>query len=273
MMGVGLPRFGGILQARYRVMVQNAQGTSKPEQLKLYQLDARDLPLVDGLLSHLKKQKWFDYSLSDNIKEGLRRYIVEMMLTDTRLLWDVMNQQRVSFPMGIFMAVVNEQPCGMIMVNMPKLTRDLRLTGSSRDRANETEIDWIATWPIVTGQVKGAGKLLLSHAIEFCQQQGLKDLFVRAANKHQSDSISFYEAMGFKADEPMRPSEKVSSPRDLAMLFYNHRFVANRAWILPMKLSLAEATSHLQQIYAQFQQKRLKPRFVSPQRIAPEFMV
>lgn len=238
-------RFGAIKLAKYKVaakVITPEALEAKPSEFTVFQLEPKDLPTLDKMHKIAEKAGWVSMRAGYDYKKDVHNYIILKMIETTQKLLLFVQNVKVQPPFRVYLAVSDRQPCGMAMVSMPKITQDFRTVFSSRDKPDETELDWFATWPLASGQkVPGVGKVLLAHVIEFARERGFNRLFVKAANQAQSDCLGFYKAMGFKETGPHRKATTLSTPRDLGLVLGQDPIYPNPAWIIPMSMPLAAA--------------------------------
>ena len=101
----------------------------------------------------------------------------------------------------LFLATYNNNPCGLLIANLPKIDEYGNVVYSSRHNCakNETELDWLATWsPSQNDKIKGIGKAIVGEYFKTLRGDKFRDVYVRSELPENSYAQYFYESMGFE---------------------------------------------------------------------------
>lgn len=178
--------FKAIQLARYKY--------GKKDFLNVYQLEKRDLSFVSdfskNLSQYFKDKQINDYSRQEVMKEAF--LAAEKILNSPK---------HIKGKARIFLATKDSNPCGILIGNVLKSSKDKKLAYSSRKNhaRKETELDWLATWnPFSDKKVKNSGKALTNEFYNTLGQDGFKDVYVRSEVPELSYATDFYKKMGFE---------------------------------------------------------------------------
>ncbi len=198
----------------------------KSDFLNVYQLEKRDLPFISkfskNLKQYFKDKQINDYSRQEVMKEAFSA--AEKILNSPR---SIKGKAR------IFLATKDSNPCGILIGNVLKISKDNKLAYSSRKNhaRKETELDWLATWnPFSDKKVKNTGKVLTNEFYNTLKQDGFKDVYVRSEVPELSYAAEFYSKMGFEE----LPSGRESIIKNSTNNYLIGNFDASDEDIIPM---------------------------------------
>lgn len=175
------PQFTAVRSANYRVL------KDKIQIMKLNKYDVDYIKYVTEKLPELMKK----HDVQD---ESRKQVMEEAFNACAELLTGKKSPEDKS---SILLALSNNEPCGILIGNVPKSDKARRVHYSSRKNhaKDETELDWLATW---NKDVKGVGKALVTEFFNSLKTDGFKSVYVRSEVPEKSCAKYFYEAMGFK---------------------------------------------------------------------------
>jgi hypothetical protein len=260
-------RFRGIPIAQYQVPVSRpGHSKEKTERLTVVQLEPKDLPIIEHLSRQVEERGLVQHPDKDDHKTFVHNWIIKWMLEDLKTILKMVERCALPLPTVMYMAVVNKQPVGIAMAHMPKITQDNKLVYSYRAKPEETELDWLSSWPLADQRkVKGVGQILLSHVYESCRALKQKSLFIRAANPENSDCIGFYKAMGAKKRGGLQYFDQKTGPRHLSLLLQDYPYEPSSGIIQPMSVSMDLAKQMARQVFDKYQQRKMVQRSFKPE--------
>lgn len=251
------PSFEGVALAQYSAATKTG---TKP--LTVYKLEIGDLEYLDKLIDKLASSKLFSSDNGRNIKNkdvwrnitlnALRDAINSLYLSKTLKLKD---KSTVSY-----LAAVENEPCGILVGNMPKITNDCkRIVFSRRDKAGDTELNWISTWD---KDIKGAGAALMGEFFAFCTKNPeIESIYISASLLNRTNARKFYDKMGFElAQKRNVPLESITTPRELIKALpatTRTEFKPYKGRFYPLEMTVDNAKKKLAEISKVFQRQKL----------------
>lgn len=152
----------------------------------------------------------------------------------------------------IYMAICDRQLCGVSIANIPKVTKDGEITYSCRNRPSETELDWLVTWPLRSGQkIRGVGMLLLSYVYHFVRESDYKSLYIRAVEPKLANAVAFYSSMGCTKAGHMIPYEYPGIPIEIVMIL-DPKHKPYKGLTVPMEISSKNASDKAKDTFNEF---------------------
>lgn len=179
--------FNAIQLAQWRCKTLN----NRIKNITIITLEKKDINFVKKFVEKL------DLICS---KDSLKQELVNDTI---RTIRDVLNMDSKSFEkVKMFMAIHEGTPCGLLVGNVPKKSKDTKqIKYSSRHNPakNETELDWLVTWqPRGKSKIKGIGKALVGEYFRTVKKDKFRDVFVRSEVPENSYAKNFYESLGFE---------------------------------------------------------------------------
>lgn len=172
------PKFRAIPKAMYR--------PAKDSYVKIYELEKNDLPFVTNFLGNLKQ-----FFKKKNVKDfSTQQVVAEAFEAAKRML----EMEKCDKKSTMLLALKNNEPCGILLGNIPKKDKNNVIRYSSRKNHSkkETELDWLATWG-----VHGCGKSLVCEFFKQVKENKFSKVFVRSEVPELSFAKEFYESVGF----------------------------------------------------------------------------
>lgn len=167
----------------------------------------------------------------------------------------------------IYMAICDRQLCGVAVTNVPKITKNGEIVHSCRNNPSEAELDWLVTWPLITGQkVKGVGKLLLSYVYDFLRESNFKSLllYIRAMEPVLTNAVAFYLSMGCtKSGHPI-PYELPGMPIEIIRIL-DPKYKRYTGLTVPMEISRKNAADKAKAIFKEFKPIKLADKSLNLQ--------
>jgi hypothetical protein len=222
----------------------------KPHNLTIYELEPRDVPVLKNIQEHIRQHRLLPLSmplypyLSHNLilYKALRE--VQAMLT--------LPEREHYQPAKAFLAVSENQPCGVGLGNLAKQTAKGGIVYSNRAKAGETELDWLSTWPINGGtRLKGTGQVLMAHLFNFFQTLPVNSIFLRSQPIY-TKADPFYLQLGFSRAGKLRPCEGDWRPHELTRIAGGKPYIAYTGDISPMKMSIPKAKEVMADLFEKF---------------------
>lgn len=198
----------------------------KKDFLNVYQLEKRDLPFVSKFLSNLKQ-----YFVDKQINDYSRQEVMNEAFSASEKI--LTSSSKTKGKARIFLAVKDSNPCGILIGNVLKESKNHKMAYSSRKNhaRKETELDWLATWnPFSDKKVKNTGKVLTNEFYNTLKQDGFKDVYVRSEVPELSYAVDFYKKMGFEE----LPSGRESIIKSSTNKYLIGNFDASNEDIIPM---------------------------------------
>ena len=158
----------------------------------------------------------------------------------------------------IYMAICDRQLCGVAVANVPKITNNGEIVHSCRNNPSETELDWLVTWPLTSGQkVKGVGKLLLSYVYDFVRESDFKLLlYIRAMEPRLTNAVAFYVSMGCTKSGHLIPYELPGMPIEIIRIL-DPKYKRYTGQTVPMEISAKNASDKAKAIFNEFKPIKL----------------
>jgi len=157
----------------------------------------------------------------------------------------------------IYMAICDKQLCGVAVANVPKITKDGEIVSSCRSNPSETELDWLVTWPLTSGEkVKGVGKLLLSYVYDFARESNFKSLYIRAMEPKLTNAVLFYSSMGCSKTGGLIPYESPGMPIEIVRIL-DSKYKPYTGITVPMEISCKNASDMANCIFNEFNPVKL----------------
>ena len=233
--------------AKQRALYKLANG----ETVKLLELEKKDLSFIKNF--------------SQNIDSYMDKKEIETV-TDKRLIIDTsfkIIKEMLEMPAKLrektrmFLAVSNNDICGVLVGGMPKKTAQKSIKHSSRKfaRDKETELNWCAAWDSDSKHPrKGVGKIMLSEYIDTVKKDGFKKLFIQSEIPELSYAKKFYESMGCKempcGQSPHRSIEQNKDIVNCVEDLYDYD-------IVPMLGNLKDISKAKEQAFSRYQREVL----------------
>lgn len=163
---------------------------SSGEKVRVYKITTEDKPFLDRLCENTEAYMDTQGIASREVND--KRLIIETNL-------NIMKEMLEKFPKEtkthMYIAESDSKLCGVLVGGLPKHTPAGETIYSSRKGAlaNETELNWFATWP----EGNGIGKVLFSEYINTMKQDGFSKMFIQSEIPKLSGASKFYQRMGF----------------------------------------------------------------------------
>lgn len=240
--------FKGLCIAKYNLPCGKAT-----RELAIYQLEPRDISLVQKLLK--KTQMLVPKNLKeDKVPRETRANLLFVSLQ--RAFYSLKMNERYLFEndqCAKLITVSNSKVCGALVGNMPKVVRNCsKIVRSWTGRANETELNWIATTPTsASNPERGIGTALTAEFFNWIKDSKSSNL-IRV--KSAVFSEGFYERLGFKATRPkVIQCETNNTPRELASLIAGEHYAPESTTaVYSMQIKRDAALKRFQEIASQY---------------------
>jgi hypothetical protein len=232
------------------------RGNSK--KLTVYEAESKDKHFIKHTIHGLNSLDFLptNQSIVNYVSHGV---IIKKALVDIRRLLEMPDS--LAKKAKIFMAVCDRQLCGVAVCNIPKITPKNNIVFSNRNRPNETELDWLAAWPICKSQqkIKGTGKILLAQVYDFIQSLDVKTLYIRSEQPKHTNATSFYKSMGCNEAGLAIPCEGIDRPIEITHKSNKKDFKPYTGLVIPMEISRDDAFKKAAQVSEEFFVTKLKP--------------
>jgi GNAT superfamily N-acetyltransferase len=206
-----------IMQLRFEAIPRGRYCPEASGEITVFELEKRDLPALKALQKRAgQKRLGVEYHPGSLDKE-LHYEIIHDTVTDAVSLLEgkarhpAYKPDKQGHPI-VYMAVKDGWPCGLLAGHMPLITRPGKIVFSDRNRGRETEVGWLASWPVAAQRIKGVGQLLLSHFYRYCQALKIDSIYVRTFK--DTPAASFYERMGLRPSRTQPAVIPVYDPDD-----------------------------------------------------------
>lgn len=251
--------FKGLQVSTYNVIEKHPNNEKVLKELTIYEMEPKDIPFLNDLE---KKIKLLRKNARRKDKKNLYKIVISS-IEEAKSTLKLRKDFKINDPSVIYLASIEKQPCGILMGNMPKInTDDCQLTFSNRNKPNETELDWIATWQPKKGQyLKCTGTALVSEFFNFCKNlKNIDSIFVRSEVPHKSKAFDFYHNLGFNhTGEKTMPVDNNSRPKEIAKLLLKS-FKPDRSHIIPMEISTKDAVIKADHYFSKLNRTELEQR-------------
>lgn len=260
--------FGALPVAEYKVKVTEGS-RSLYKKLTVYEAEPKDKSIIKHMLLKLASLKALPtkQNIYNYVSHGI---IIKKALIEMDRLLDMKgtSSNNLADRAKIFMAVCDNQLCGVAVSNIPKVTHENNIVYSNRSRINETELDWLTTWPISESQqkIKGTGKILLAHVFDFVQSLRANTMYIRSEHPKHTNATPFYKSMGCIETGPAIPCDEIGRPVDISRLSDKKEKLYS-GLVIPMEISQDVAAKKASQVFEEFSRQKLKPDSVNPEEI------
>lgn len=239
--------------AEFDVVAIDKNNNQVPKKVAIYEVKLIHAPIINHAFKRVNELDMLSHDpnvvfyVSHNI-------VIKKALEDIKKLL----MMQTNAPNGlasnakIYMAICDRELCGVSIANIPKVTKDGEITYSCRNIPTETELDWMVTWPLRSGQkIKGVGKLLLSYVYDFVIESNYKSLYIRAVEPKLTNAVSFYRSMGCSKYGISIPYEYPGIPIEIVMIL-DPEHKPYRGLTVPMEISSEDASDKASDIFNQF---------------------
>ena len=244
--------------AEFDVISIDKNKTQTPKKLVIYEVKLEHEPIISHTFKRVKALDILspDHNAFFYVSHNI---IIKKALEEIKKLL----RMQVNAPNGlapraqIYMAICDKQLCGVAVANVPKITKDGEIVNSCRSNPSETELDWLVTWPLASGQkIKGAGKLLLSYVYDFARESNFKSLYIRAVEPKLANAVSFYGSMGCTKSGGIIPYESPGMPIEIVRIL-DPKYKPYRGITVPMEISCETASDKANEIFNKFKSVKL----------------
>jgi hypothetical protein len=254
--------------AEFDVISIDKNKNQAPKKLTIYEVKLEHEPII----SHaFKRVMAFDILPPDKnvIFYVSHNIVIKKALEEIKKLL----KMQANAPNGlaskakIYMAICDQQLCGVAVTNVPKITKDGEIVYSCRTNQSETELDWLVTWPLRSGQkVKGIGKLLLSYVYDFVKESNFNSLslYIRAMEPWLTNAVAFYISMGCTKTGGSIPYESPGMPIEIVRIL-DPKYRRYKGLTVPMEISGKKASDKANAIFTEFKPVKLADTCTSPQ--------
>jgi hypothetical protein len=249
--------FSAIPKARYDACLKRSED-SIPVKLHIVELEKKDKKLIDFLVQNFDKFK----AKKETPFDKERNLIFTQSLLDIQAIFRLLNtkKNKLAKKTKIFIGIVDKEPCGLIVANAPKVNNKGEVFYSVRNNKNESEIDWLVTWPIKTGEyIQNEGKALVAQLFHSTKAKNIKTIFVRSALPEKSTAIEFYKKMGFKQSGEKTLLNAAENNKEIAHGEYED---IEDDYIIPMEIKISEAKKIKQKVDKKLNRKPAKNQSV-----------
>jgi len=249
-----------MFDAEFDVVSIDKNRNKIPKKLAIYEVKLEHEPIISHAFNQimafdmLPPDKNVIFYVSHNI-------VIKKALEEIKKLL----RMHVNAPSGlaskakIYMAICDRQLCGVAVANVPKITKNGEIVYSCRNNPHETELDWLVTWPLTSGQkVKGVGKLLLSYVYDFVRQSNFKSLslYIRAMEPRLTNAVLFYISMGCRKIGHLIPYELPGMPIEIVRIL-DPKYKPYKGITVPMEISVKNASDKAKAIFNEFKPTKL----------------
>lgn len=254
--------------AEFDVFAIDENKNKTPKKLAIYEVKTEHEPII----SHaFKRVDAFDMlSPNQNILFYVSHNIViKKALEDIKKLLIMQGNAPggLASKPKIYMAICDKQLCGVAVANIPKITKDGEIAYSCRNRPSETELDWLVTWPLRSGQkIRGVGKLLLSYIYDFARESNYESLYIRAVEPKLTNAVLFYYSMGCSKNGALIPYEYPGIPIEIVMIL-DPKHKPYTGTTVPIEISVKNASNKANDIFNEFKPIKLSDTLPIPQNI------
>ena len=238
--------FKAIRTAEYNVY-ESKNSKEERKKLTIYELEPSDIPVLEGLKRQAEKKQLFPESKIYNSRNDKNNHyeIILEGIKDTINSLKLKDKFKFKTPSVEYLAVVNNNVCGLLTGNMPKLDmKSNRIVYSNRNKSNETEMDWLISWqPKCGGNITGIGTALLAEFFNYCNNlKGINTIYVRSEIPEKSKCPDFYKNFGFiPVQEETIPCEDELRPVELTRFLNSKKIEFDRSPVIPLELSTEQA--------------------------------
>lgn len=169
------------------------------KNITIVSLEKKDADFIN-----IFEEKYKNFFQNDSIKQEIFNIIIKTIKGVFESYKTILNKAK------ILIAIHEDKPCGILIGNIPKIdTTTKTVLYSSRHNCgkNETELDWLITWPPnKNDKINGIGKALIGEYFNTVKKDKFKDVLVKSEVPENSYAQHFYESLGFKTISPKRES-------------------------------------------------------------------
>jgi len=260
-------RFGAIPRGEYTL--PKAGQPNNDKKVTVYELEPGDMAVLNALEKSIAEQKLLP---SDNGKNNKEWHYEDLKLTITDAQRILRHREDKKAPYKdtsvIYMAVADQTPCGILIGNMPKLgAKGITTTYRDKPCNEETELDWLMTWPLgsLQDRIIGVGKALLTQFFSFCSSQNPvpKTIYIRAEDPEQTVATHFYKAMSCQeVSGGLKPWQTKDGPVDIVTHLYDPDFKPDESNVQPMEISSEKARTEAEKRQQEFKFQALQSQSV-----------
>lgn len=219
----------------------------KTKDVIVYQLEKKDIDYLKyiskNIESFYKKFEIEDFSTKQVVAEAFEAGAA--ILEETKY-----KEEKAK----VLLALSDEEPSAILIGNTLKVDKNGHLHYSSRKNhsAEETELDWLATW---NKKILGEGKVIVCEFFHSLLKDGFKQCYVRSEIPEKSFALEFYKKMGF---EPLSNKQRrIQRKNDNTYAIGN--FDAPKDLIIPMKATTRDIIRSIKKRSRELMRKELVP--------------
>lgn len=220
------------------------------QKVSIVELEPKDTVIIQSLRKQIRTGK---IPLKDPKAKGFRarKTILNHALGVAEKILKFKTMPEFNDFSVVYLAVADRKPCGLIIGNMPKMSRANEVVYSNRGAKKETEIDWLVTWETSgLAQIKGLGKALVSHFFKFCQDLNINTIYVRSEIPKKSSAKKFYESMSFrKIKERPIGCESRNRAKEVVNLIFQDKSKADDSPVYAMMTTKATAKTKAEELF------------------------
>jgi len=232
--------------------------TQTPKKMAIYEVKLEHEPIINHTFERVKTLDILspDYNAFFYVSHNI--VIIKALGDIKKLLRMQANAPNGLAPKAkIYMAICDKQLCGVAVANVPKITKDGEIVNSCRSNSSESELDWLVTWPLTSGEkIKGVGKLLLSYVYDFVKEANYKSLYIRAMEPKLTNAVLFYDSMRCTKTGPSIPYESPGMPIEIIRIL-NPKYKRYKGVTISMEISCENASDRANDIFNEFKQVKL----------------
>lgn len=254
--------------AEFDVVSIDKNKNQSPKKLAIYEVEINHEPIISHTFERIEAFDMLSFS-QNPVFYVAHNVVIKKALAVIQNLLRIQNNalNGIAPQAKIYMAICDRQLCGIAVSNIPKITKEGTIIYSKRNHSQETELDWLATWPLKSGQkVKGVGKLLLSYVYDFVREANFESLYIRAMDPKLTNAVSFYCSMGCTKAGPLIPYESPGMPVEIdRMLDPEHKPYTGTT--VPMEINSETASAIARETFNKFKPVKLADTYPNPKTI------
>lgn len=247
-----------MFDAEFDVISIDKNKNQAPKKVAIYEVKVEHEPIINHTFKRVEALDILstDYDAFFYVAHNI---VIKKALGDIKKLL----RMQANAPSGlaskakIFMAICDKQLCGVAVANVPKITKDGEIVSSCRSNPTETELDWLVTWQLTSGQcVKCDGKILLSYVYDFVRESNFKSLYIRAMEPRLTNAVLFYSSMGCTKSGGVIPYESPGMPIEIIRIL-DPKYKRYTGVTVPMEISCENAFDKANEIFNKFKPVKL----------------
>ena len=231
---------------------------STQKALTVYELETSDIKF----LKKFKKQLQNDSFLKKEkpVYHEIALYALDSIIKSLKLKKNFF----VDDKSVAYLAVCENKVTSFIQGNLPKINlAEDKVIHSNRNKAKESELDWLATIPSRDGTKlpSAAAPSVVSELFKYCFKlpQKFKSIYCRSEMPEKCEkSVKFYEKLGFKPVGKPIKMETPQKPIELNHFSDIDNFKYSTDDVLPMAISRSNAKKTVLNISKKFGREEIK---------------